>query len=951
MDTNTQKNSRMTYIKEILILRPQVIGFSSMVLCHAAVLLLLTHSCRGQSQVTAPSLPIVAMVGDDIILPCYLEPAVNAADLTVEWARPDLEPRFVHLRRDGVELLFEEHPSYLGRTSLSVNKLKRGDISLKLSKVKLSDAGTYRCLVPTSGTDSGVNLAVGSVSSPEIDISTVSKGVMLDCKSKGWYPEPEVFWLDGEGNLLSAGPTETVRGPDDLYTVSSRVTVEKRHSNSFTCRVQQKDINQTRETHIQVPADLFMVKSRSALHITICLSACIMSIIEVVFVLWKWGQNKINTEVGERMTRVKRFGNTTELQLLMEGERDVKLLQTDSEKMKYLDKTKAKVDEKLQKKEEELQHVKQWYDFQNSRMFRLKDGCSPKPRLCTFNVLVFHHTMALLLLTHCCKGQSQVIAPRQPILAVVGDDIILPCHLEPAMDVASTAVEWSRPDLKPRFVHVKRSGQELLDDQHPSYRGRTSLFNKKLQDGDISLKLSKVKLSDRGTYRCFVPILNRDSTVELFFGSVSSPEINISTVSKGVMLDCKSKGCYPEPEAFWLDGEGNLLSAGPTETVRGPDDLYTVSSRVTVEKRHNNSFTCRVQQKDINQIRDTHIQVPAELFMVQSSFAVRITICLAVCIMSVVAVVFILWKWGQNKINTKWHHEGETEVGEKKTWITTFGNSTELQLLMEGEREQLMTESEKMKYLNKTKAKLDEEFEKNGVELEHVQQLITTLTEQKKDLRNQREKLISLQQEDKIKIQEYEKKLTTKPKTDKHKKKKKREMTKEFLEKRATEHEELLKNTEELLETTDNLIIRMTERKGKLEKDKEQINKYLKETERQREEVQRKLQAAQSEREEEINETLSEPERETHLTTEGGQDTDTAQEEAGDETKNGQKQKDHKESRQEKYRTQRDCNLIMRMTERKWKLEKDKKQINKYLEETERRASVETSVRASRRSR
>ena len=62
-----------------------------------------------------------------------------------------------------------------------------------------------------------------------------------------------MFWLDGEGNLLSAGPTETVRGPDDLYTVSSRVTVEKRHSNSFTCRVQQNHINQIRETLIHVP--------------------------------------------------------------------------------------------------------------------------------------------------------------------------------------------------------------------------------------------------------------------------------------------------------------------------------------------------------------------------------------------------------------------------------------------------------------------------------------------------------------------------------------------------------------------------------------------------------------------------------------------------------------------------------------------------------------------------
>ncbi len=109
------------------------------------------------------SQPIVAMVGDDIILPCHLEPAVDGTDLTVEWVRPDLDPRFVHLTRGGVELLLEEHPSYMGRTTLSINKLKCGDISVKLSKVKLSDAGTYKCLVPTSGTESMVELVVGKL--------------------------------------------------------------------------------------------------------------------------------------------------------------------------------------------------------------------------------------------------------------------------------------------------------------------------------------------------------------------------------------------------------------------------------------------------------------------------------------------------------------------------------------------------------------------------------------------------------------------------------------------------------------------------------------------------------------------------------------------------------------------------------------------------------------------
>ncbi|XP_075948269.1 butyrophilin subfamily 3 member A2-like [Anarhichas minor] len=451
-------------------------------------------------------------------------------------------------------------------------------------------------------------------------------------------------------------------------------------------------------------------------------------------------------------------------------------------------------------------------------MFHLKDEQSPKRRPFTFSVLVFHPTVVLLLLINCCKGQLQVIGPRLPIVAIAGGDIILPCHIKPAVDAASTAVEWTRPDLKPRFVHKWRSGQELLDDQHPLYKGRTSLFIDKLKFGDISLKLSRVKLSDKGTYRCFVPTLNIDSTVELVFGSVSSPDIMISKVSNGVLLECKSKGRYLMPEMLWLDSEGNLLSAGPTETVRGPDHLSTVSSRVTVEKRHSNSFTCRVQQRTINQTRETHICLSADLFMVQCSSAIRISICLAVCIVSVGAAVLLVWKWGQNKTKTT-------------------NSSTELQLLMErGDGEKLMTKSEKITYLDKRKEKLDEDLQNNEGELQHVQQVITTLMNQKKDLKNQREKLTSQQQQTKIQLEQCKKKKD--PKTYKENKTKRREENLQNLEKREKELEEMLKNTENLLESTEEMINKMRERKCKLERDKEKINKLLKETERQREEIQ-----------------------------------------------------------------------------------------------------------------
>ncbi|XP_059193413.1 butyrophilin subfamily 2 member A2-like [Centropristis striata] len=223
-----------------------------------------------------------------------------------------------------------------------------------------------------------------------------------------------------------------------------------------------------------------------------------------------------------------------------------------------------------------------------------------------FTVLL---VLTVLTLIPSCTAQSQVIGSSQPVVALAGDDIMLPCHLEPAVDASNMLVEWARPDLDPRFVLVWRDGVEMENKKHGSYRGRTSLFTDQLKHGNVSLKLSTVKRSDEGTYRCFLPLLHRVSTVQLVVGVVSSPVIqsssSSSSSSSSVLLQCESDGWYPEPELLWLDAEGSVLPAGPAETLRRPDGLYNVSSRVTVEKRHGSNFTCRVQQKSINQSRET----------------------------------------------------------------------------------------------------------------------------------------------------------------------------------------------------------------------------------------------------------------------------------------------------------------------------------------------------------
>uniref|UniRef100_A0AAQ6IPX4 Ig-like domain-containing protein n=1 Tax=Anabas testudineus TaxID=64144 RepID=A0AAQ6IPX4_ANATE len=278
------------------------------------------------------------------------------------------------------------------------------------------------------------------------------------------------------------------------------------------------------------------------------------------------------------------------------------------------------------------------------------------PQLRITSVLVVH-----LLLIHLHRGQSKLIGSSQPILAIVGDDIILPCHLEPAVDVAAKTLEWTRSDLEPRFVLVWRASQDVLNVKNPSYRGRTSLFTDELKQGNISLKLSEVKPADQGRYRCCIPENDEEYLVELVVASdaAASPVISLTGIDGdkgGVVLQCESKGWYPEPELLWLDAEGKILSARPTETVRGPDDLYTVSSRVTVEKRHSNNIICRVQQTNINQTRETRIHVPDDFFKVQSSSShlrAGFAVCLVVCIILLILLVFFGWKWKQNKNDNK----------------------------------------------------------------------------------------------------------------------------------------------------------------------------------------------------------------------------------------------------------------------------------------------------------
>ncbi|KAM6894337.1 myelin-oligodendrocyte glycoprotein-like [Lycodopsis pacificus] len=143
---------------------------------------------------------------------------------------------------------------------------------------------------------------------------------------------------------------------------------------------------------------------------------------------------------------------------------------------------------------------------------------SPLISSCSLLVLV------LLFIFTPVEGQPQVIGSLQPIVAALGNDVVLPCHVAPPLDVTEMTVIWSRPDLKPdpkdrlsrvEYVHFYRIKRDFPDMKISSFRNRTTLFKDGLTRGNISLKITNVTLSDEGRFKCLIPTLKSSSIVLL----------------------------------------------------------------------------------------------------------------------------------------------------------------------------------------------------------------------------------------------------------------------------------------------------------------------------------------------------------------------------------------------------------------------------------------------------
>uniref|UniRef100_A0A3B5L1W0 Ig-like domain-containing protein n=1 Tax=Xiphophorus couchianus TaxID=32473 RepID=A0A3B5L1W0_9TELE len=109
--------------------------------------------------------------------------------------------------------------------------------------------------------------------------------------------------------------------------------------------------------------------------------------------------------------------------------------------------------------------------------------------------LMNYNRIISLLLQHCFSFPNQEST-------VPGQNVSLPCRLP--NNKPAVVVQWTRPDLEPEDVFLFRDEQPDPENQHPFFRNRVELQDRRMKDGDVSLLLSNVTTNDSGKYECRV---------------------------------------------------------------------------------------------------------------------------------------------------------------------------------------------------------------------------------------------------------------------------------------------------------------------------------------------------------------------------------------------------------------------------------------------------------------
>lgn len=122
-----------------------------------SLVLILASWIAGRHSITVTTFTSAGNIGEDGILSCTFEPDIKLNGIVIQWLKEGVVG-LVHEFKEGKDNPSDQNKMFRGRTAVFADQVIVGNASLRLKKVQLTDAGTYKCYITTSKGKGNANL-------------------------------------------------------------------------------------------------------------------------------------------------------------------------------------------------------------------------------------------------------------------------------------------------------------------------------------------------------------------------------------------------------------------------------------------------------------------------------------------------------------------------------------------------------------------------------------------------------------------------------------------------------------------------------------------------------------------------------------------------------------------------------------------------------------------------
>ncbi|XP_020829783.1 butyrophilin subfamily 1 member A1 isoform X5 [Phascolarctos cinereus] len=249
---------------------------------------------------------------------------------------------------------------------------------------------------------------------------------------------------------------------------------------------------------------------------------------------------------------------------------------------------------------------------------------------------------------HMELAKLKVICPTHPIVARLGEDVTLSCHLSPETNAEDLKVKWFQAQLSPVLMD-----QDMVDETRKATEKnkKTLLVTHAIDKVRGILKIFNVDTSDDGQYWCRFEQngIHQEASLELkVAGLGSTPQISLKRNEDGrVQLVCTSEGWFPQPLVWCREVGGKNLSALSEVQIQSTNGLFHVEASVVVRNYLLENVICSIYNPLLGQeVSAFYIPEPPPLGMT-SSWKILLTLGLFLLI----ATMALTWNKYYRKVN------------------------------------------------------------------------------------------------------------------------------------------------------------------------------------------------------------------------------------------------------------------------------------------------------------